>query len=265
VQTRMLGRAGAFQPRLPALPLGGAISLYDLAPLRTRLGRFIDFDRLNSGDIRVSVVATDIETGEEMVFDTGRRDRIGPDHLVASCGFLPDFCTIEIDGRLLGDGGLVANAPIESLLLGRRGADILCFVLDLFCAVGSRPTTLEEAAARRWDLMFGNQSRQTLKGLEREYRLRSLLRDVAARLGADEARRAELAPVLAEALEHTVTVLHLTYRAPAHEAGPEKAFDFSQATIDERWQAGAVDMGEAIGVAGTARPRAGISVREIRR
>ena len=48
-------------------------------------------------------------------------------------------------------------------------------------------------------------------------------------------------------------VLHLAYRAPLHEAGPEKPFDFSRASLSERWEAGYLDMQDAIALAcGTA-------------
>jgi NTE family protein len=268
LQTRLFGRAGVFRHRLPELMLADATSVYDLAPLRGDLERFINFDRLNGGELRVSVVTTDIETGEQVAFDTHRGDRIGPDHLLASCGFLPDFPPVEIDGRLLGDGGFAANAPVETVLLDEKGDDdLLCFVVDLFCPEGSRPTTLEQAAARRWDLMFGNQSRQRLGALEREYRLRWGLGRLAAELGPDASTHGELASVLAEGVRRTVTLLHLSYRAPAHEAGPEKPFDFSRANLADRWKAGSLDMAEAIRVASDAgaRPKAGISVHLIRR
>ena len=41
-------------------------------------------------------------------------------------------------------------------------------------------------------------------------------------------------------------VLHLAYRAPVEEGGPEKPFNFSRATLTERWAAGARDMEVAI-------------------
>lgn len=41
-------------------------------------------------------------------------------------------------------------------------------------------------------------------------------------------------------------VLYLAYRAPPHEAGPERPFDFSRHMIDDRWQAGRLDMAEAL-------------------
>jgi len=266
VQTRLLGQAGVFRPRLGALlPRGGA-SLYDHAPLRANLERFVDFGRLNDGAPRLSVVATDVETGEAVVFDTHKGDRIGADHLLASCGFLPDFPPLEIGGRLLGDGGFAANAPVEAVLPDEGGEDdLLCFVIDLFSPEGERPTSLEEAATRRMDLMFGNQSRQRLEGLEREFRLRRALGRLAATAGAEAASDPDLAPLAGGAGERAVTVLHLRYRAPAHEAGPERSFDFSKATLDNRWKAGARDMAEAIRLAGDGPPPEGMVVCRVPR
>jgi NTE family protein len=267
LQTRLLGRPGLFRPRPPELMMKSMTSLYDLAPLRGHLEEIIDFDRLNGGDIRLSVVTTDIETGQPVVFDTGRGDRIGPHHLLATCGFLPDFPPVEIDGRLLGDGGLVANAPIEPVLSSEGSAgDLLCFVVDVFSPGGGRPGNLEEAAARRWDLLFGNQSRQSLASLQREYRLRWALGRLAAQLGPSWRPDPELALPFDEAVEQAVTIVYLTYRAPSHEAGPEKPFDFSRATLMDRWDAGALDMAAAIGLAADCeRPRHGIAVHQVRR
>ena len=267
LQTRLFGRTGVFEPRLPEMLTGNVTSVYDLAPLRRQLERFIDFDRLNGNDPRVTVVTTDVETGQEVAFDTGRGDRIGPDHLLATCGFLPDFPPLEIDGRLLGDGCLVANAPFEAALLDRdNGADLLCFAVDLFAPEGGRPTTLEEAAGRRWDLLFGNQSRERLAGLEREFRLRWVLGRIAARLGPELRQDRELALISKEGIERTLVLLHLSYRAPSHEAAPEKAFDFSRESLAERWETGFLDMAEAVRVAADrGRPRAGIFVHRVRR
>ncbi len=267
LQTRLFGRPGLFRPRLPELMFENVTSVYDLAPLRAKLEDFVDFERLNDGEVRVSVITTDIETGQETVFDTHKGDRIGPDHLLASCGFLPDFAPLQIDGRLLGDGAFVANAPVGTVLQDPEPeGELLCFVVDLFSPDGERPSTLEEAAARRWDLILGNQSREKLNSLEREYRLRSALGRLISHLGPDALKDPELASVLSEATGSCVTLLHLSYHAPLHEAGPEKAFDFSRTTLEDRWEAGFLDMAEAVGVAtDPAGRRSGFSIHRIRR
>jgi NTE family protein len=271
MQVRLFGRPGMFRPRLSELMRPKVTSAYDLSPLRANLERFIDFERLNGGGVRVSVVTTDVETGDEVVFDTHQGDRIGPDHLLASCGFLPDFAPVEIEGRVLGDGGLAANAPIETVLFDdARGGDAKCFVVDLFSAEGDRPASVEQAAARRWDLLFGNQSRQRLRNVEREFQLRWALGLLARALGSDTPQCPEVTSQLsriANEMQRTVTLLHLSYRAPAHQAGPEKAFDFSRASLAERWEAGFLDMEKAVTVAtdsSTAQPRGGICIHRIR-
>jgi NTE family protein len=67
-----------------------------------------DFKRL---PIPFFCMATDIETGEEVFLDKG----IFPQALVASSSIPSIFYPIEIDGRLLIDGGVTNNYPIEKL------------------------------------------------------------------------------------------------------------------------------------------------------
>ena len=80
-------------------------SLYTLEPMRRSLERIVDFGRLNSGEPRVTVAATDIQTGETALMDQSR-ERLTLDHPMASCGMLPEFEPAKIDERWLGDGGL---------------------------------------------------------------------------------------------------------------------------------------------------------------
>jgi NTE family protein len=229
LQTRLFGAAGHFRPRLSLNPMKPFESLYDLTPMRRRLEKLVDFDRLNSGAVRVSVATTDIETGELVVFDTGAGARIGVQHLLASCGFLPEFAPVEIEGRLLGDGGLYANAPVEIVLDGWTEGPVI--VLDLFAREGSRPTSLEAALERKSDLTFGNQT----------------LRFLAAVCSRSASRRAP-------------PILYLSYRASGSEAGPEKTFDLSRATIADRWQAGILDMQEVLQRVGSGEQLSGLTI-----
>ena len=75
-----------------------------------------DFDRL---PIPFVCIATDIETGQEVVLRSG----VLPDAILAS-GALPSlYNPVEIDGRLLIDGGVTNNYPIEEVK--KMGADII--------------------------------------------------------------------------------------------------------------------------------------------
>lgn len=64
-------------------------------------------------------IATDIETGEEVVLDRG----VLADAILASGAFPSLYYPVEIDGRLLIDGGVTNNYPIEQVKA--MGADII--------------------------------------------------------------------------------------------------------------------------------------------
>jgi NTE family protein len=264
----LLGQPGLFRPRLAVGEgMGVAPSLYDLGAMRERLPELLDFDRLNGGEPRLSVAATDVVSGERVVFDTARGARIGPEQLAASCALLPLFAPVEIEGRLLGDGGLAANAPLDLVLDEPGGGDLLCFVVELFALRGRRPQTLAASMARAADLAFGGQTRRILEGREREHRLRALVGRLAEHLPPELRDDPEVAAVLAEA-EHggarSATVLCVGYRAALDQARPGDAFDFSPATLVDRWEAGASGMREALRRYGTSRPTArGLVVHEV--
>jgi NTE family protein len=214
---RMMGVAGQFHLRTPQ-PFQPFRSIYDLAPLQKTLKEIIDFDRLNSGDVRVTVAATDIETGDLVLFDTRRGFKIGLDHLLASCGYLPEFAPVEIGGRLLGDGGLSANVPIEAVLV-EQCSYLTCFAVDLYARDGRRPNSLETSLARRCDLSFGNQT----------WRLLDFYRQgLMSRKHSPQAW----------GKKH---IYYLSYRASPDEAGSEKSFDYSFRSVARRWQAGVED------------------------
>lgn len=75
-----------------------------------------DFDKL---PIPFVCIATDIETGQEVVLRKG----VLPDAILASGAFPSLYSPVEIDGKLLIDGGVTNNYPIEEVRA--MGADII--------------------------------------------------------------------------------------------------------------------------------------------
>jgi NTE family protein len=221
ITTRLLGSAGHFHPRMPSANPFEFRSLYDLKPMRERIAALTDFDRLNGGEMRLCVAATDIESGDPVIFDTDK-DRIQMDHLMASCGFLPEFAPVGIGDRLLGDGGLSLNAPFDPILTSEFDGGLLLYVVDLYPRDGARPDSLEAALERKNDLLFGN---QTLLRLQYCAELRRLKRD--SRLQGNRGRD---------------RIVLLSYRPGLEEPGPEKSFDLSVAAFARRWNAGLLDM-----------------------
>ncbi|MGB7785960.1 MAG: patatin-like phospholipase family protein [Salinimicrobium sp.] len=75
-----------------------------------------DFSKL---PIPFFAVATDVETGEEVILDSGYL----PQAISASAAIPTLFSPVLVNGRLLTDGGVANNYPVEELR--KRGADIV--------------------------------------------------------------------------------------------------------------------------------------------
>ncbi|MBN8873440.1 MAG: patatin-like phospholipase family protein [Rhodospirillales bacterium] len=217
LEARLLGRPDLFRPRLPLF--GGPpdrMGFYDPAPLRRLLRELIDFERLHTGGIRVSVVALDLESGEEAVFDTAH-SRIEVDHLLASTALIPDFPPVRVGERWLVDGGFANNTPVD-VMLGAPPEPMACFVADLFPLAGPLPRDLASLGMRQSDLTFATQTARTLRLLSAQE---------AARTGP----RVDVVPV--------------AYGAEAEESSL-KSWDFSTGTVRRRWDAGRADMTAAL-------------------
>lgn len=250
IQARLFGNPSVFRLRFPGilsvLPgMPDDASLYDLSPLRARLEGVIDFDHLPVSPIRLTVTAVDVETGDEVCFDS-REHVIRPDHLIASSGFLPDFPLQEIDGRFLCDGGMSANLPLAAVLEEPSPDDRLCIAIDLFSRFAPRPRSVVEAVERQLGLLLANQTRKAMEGLQQIHALRRKLRALE---GGEP--------------EGTTTLLYLCHRPYPHDL-PMKSFDFSGTTIAQRWQAGVQDMERALDRLAAHRPEGqGLSILEV--
>ncbi|MDD4092485.1 MAG: patatin-like phospholipase family protein, partial [Smithellaceae bacterium] len=87
-----------------------------------------DFNRLN---IPFRAVATDIETGDAVILEKGELVKA----LRASMSIPALFAPVEMDGRLLVDGGIANNLPID--IARRMGADVV-IVVDISTELSSR-------------------------------------------------------------------------------------------------------------------------------
>lgn len=227
--TGLTGSPSLFVPRVASAGRGHARSLYDNSGAARTLPAFIDFERLNDGEVRFCLATTDVDAGEAVFFDTAKGDRIGPDHLLASSSLLPAFEPVRIGERLLADGGLAANVPLEAEIGPARGscAEPLCFVVDLYTPGGGQPLALNKVVESSLDLMFGMQTRMRLEGLAREWELRSKLQGTLPTPHHDG--------------DHTcggVDLFYMSYRGSEEDAGFGKPFDLSPATIAERIEEG---------------------------
>jgi len=90
-------------------------------------------DRFDELPIRFRAVATDMETGQAIELDSGDLAMA----LRSSMSVPGVFAPVEHQGRILGDGGLVNNLPVD--LARRLGADIVIAV-NVGTPVGGRET-----------------------------------------------------------------------------------------------------------------------------
>jgi NTE family protein len=107
---------------MPPTGLSAGQKLTNLLAARTIADSFaanLDFNRL---PVPFRAVATDIETGEAVVLDRG----LLHDAVRASAAIPLVFQPVEIQGRLLVDGGLVNNLPVE--VVRAMGPDVVVAV-----------------------------------------------------------------------------------------------------------------------------------------
>jgi NTE family protein len=129
----LLGAPQFFKPRFPPpvlwpSPTPDEVSYYDVGPLKTTLEQLVDFDRINNREMRFSVGAVNVRTGNFVYFDNTTHV-IAPAHVIASGSLPPGFPATEIDGEYYWDGGIVSNTPLQWVLDSWPRLDTLAFRL----------------------------------------------------------------------------------------------------------------------------------------
>ena len=240
----VVGVPGLFSPRLPPpafMPEGtsGALSVYDLDPLRTTLGRLVNFDLISRREVRLSVGAVNVRTGGAIYFDN-LHTRVGTEHVLASAALPPAFAPIEIDGECYWDGGIVSNTPLWYAVDHSPPTNVLIVQVDLFSAEGELPKNLDQVMERHKDLMYSSRARFDVTHVREVQRqrgaLRRLLEKLPGRLKADP----DVRMLKAASRSGHIDVVHLINRRHSF-TGSTKDHEFSRATVNELWMAGLED------------------------
>ena len=242
------GVPGFFKPRLlpPVMAPAhskGALSFYDSAPLGPTLDKYVDWELLNEGPVRLSVGAVNVKTGNFRYFDT-KRERIDARHIMASGALPPGLPPVEIDGAWWWDGGIVSNTPLSYVLDNQR-EDMLVFQVDLFPARGEMPATIMDVHAREKDIRYSSRTRQVTDQLMRLRKEREAIRKVLAKLPTELAEDPDVKHLAGLAAEHAVNVVHLIYRKHGWE-GSAADFEFSRATMEHHWSEGRAALAESM-------------------
>jgi NTE family protein len=242
------GVPGFFKPHNPFAvwnpfyPAGDhKISLYDTTPLKETLLELIDFDRLNNGEIRLSVGAVNVKSGNFTYFDSEKIE-IKPEHIMAS-GALPEgFPPIEIDGEWYWDGGLVSNTPLQYVIDAQSRDDMCIFQVDLFSAEGKMPEDLSDVSKRISDIRYSSRTRLNTKIFKQTQEVRHTI----ARLLKEYPDQNILTDKELRLLKHwscdsAITIAHLIYRQKDYELH-SKDYEFSRLSVNEHWQSGEDDV-----------------------
>ena len=212
--------------RLPGLEFAASVPVLPPGELRKLVQSAVDFDRVNSGAVRVVLGAVNLLTGAETYFDNDRHV-LGLDHVLASTG-LPGMPPTVIDNQRYG-GSAVSIAALDDA----RPANTLCFVID-----GYDPVPGTRGGVSR--------SAREIAALRRNHDLRRMIALLGERVPPGLRGDPDIRKCLAEASNATMTILHLVHEGSAAELAAKTA-DFSLAALTRRWQAGENDVATGLG------------------
>jgi NTE family protein len=214
--------------------------------LRELIAQAVDFERVNSGAVRVVLGAVNLATGAETFFDNDRHV-LGLDHVLAGTP-LPGLPPVAIGGHLFGGSAVPVSALDEA-----RPADTLCFAVD-----GYDPAPGGHGGISR--------TAREIATLRRTHDLRRMIGLLGERLPATVRGEIDIRRCLAEASDATMTILHLVHEGNVADLAAKMA-DFSPGAVTRRWKAGERDVATSL-----AHPRwlappprlSGVVVHEVR-
>jgi len=249
--TTAIGVPGFFRPwflapwfNQPGTP--EATSFYDTSPLRQTLLDHVDFDRINRGEVRLSLGATQVRSGNVVYFDTQDKGRtITPEHVMASGALPPGFPMVTIEGEPYWDGGVVSNTPLSYVLDAGLAKDTLVFQVDLFSAVGPEPVNMDEVQERMKDITYSSRTRLNTDAFLEKYRLRHAIRTLAQHVDPEVRKKLFADGLPGEIYNGRVTLVHIINRANRREI-QSKDYEFWKVSIDCHWRDGMKDAKTAI-------------------
>ena len=237
----MSGVPGFFEPRVPPPwfhPQGTleATSYYNTIPLKATLEKLVDFDRIHDQNMRLSVGAVNVRSGNFAYFDS-KKQRITPEHIMASGALPPGFPAVEIEGEYYWDGGMVSNTPLQWAVENGGEHDMLAFQVDLWNARGKFPRSMPEVLTRQKEIQYSSRTRAGTEWLKQARKVHCAIAELLPLL-PDELRQTEAAKILDAVIDpHVYSVVHLIYRPKEYE-GDSKDYEFSRLSMEEHWRAG---------------------------
>lgn len=240
------GVPGFFEPRLPPPVFAptngqGTLGYYNTEPLRDTLRELVDFDILKRKEMRLSVGAVNVKSGNFAYFDS-HKEALGPEHVMASGALPPGLPPIEIGGEYYWDGGLVSNTPLQYVLDEPAEVESLCiFQIDLFSARGVLPETLLDAVEREKEIRYSSRTRLNTDMMREKVALRQALKRLLRKLPGDLQSDPDVQLLASQKHEPDISIVQLIYRARAYESHA-RDYEFSRVSVEEHWEQGRKDV-----------------------
>jgi NTE family protein len=251
-RTLLEGQEGFFSPRAHAAVAGFSkkrpdeVSYYDTAALRETLLKYANFERVNDGNIHVSVGAVNVRTGNLVYFDNSKM-RLEPEHFMASGALPPGFPAVEIDGEYYWDGGLVSNTPLTEIVRECQHKNTLVFQVDLWSSRGKLPGDFLDINERAKDIQYSSRTRAITAFMSQNQKHAHLIKALLEHI-PEKVRRSHA--LIQEAQKtadgSAVNVVHLIYKNKSFE-GHYKDYEFSKDTMREHWSSGLEDIRRSFG------------------
>ena len=159
---------------------------------------------------------------------------------MASGALPPGFPAVEIDGELYWDGGLVSNTPLLYVMEEMPRRSRLTFEVDVFHAGGPAPTNLEEVNEREKDIRYSSRTRVITDMVRTRHDTRHNLNVVLDKIPQELHATPEVRFLHQHRCATTMDIAKLIYR-PVDAQGYAKDYEFSRATMRNRWAAGLAD------------------------
>jgi NTE family protein len=216
-------------------------SYCDTAPMLETLKRLVDFNLLNKGAIRLSLGATKVNTGELVFFDN-TRDKIGPQHILASGSLPPGFPATRVDNELYWDGGCVSNTPLDAIYEDHTRDNILVFMIDLWGALGEPPMNMDEVNWRQKQIQYASRTSHSIHTWATQHNLtRKLMRMGQLPETKKIFNLTEVPDEILKRSEKNVDIVQVIYH-PASDQISLSDTEFSRSSIRARTDAGFQDM-----------------------
>ncbi|KTD23772.1 transmembrane protein [Legionella lansingensis] len=242
--TLLFGQPHFFYPRwcTGTFPLWGdltTLSYYDTTPLRDTLLELIDFDRLNSCPIRLSLGAVQISNGH-LIYFNNINYRIEVEHVMASAALPPGFPAVNINGELYWDGAVHSNTPLEVILEAIPAQDTLCFLVDCYGGLSFIPQTMNEIEERMKDITYSTHAQRSIYNYLHRQKMRNSTLELGQVLTAEQKKK-YAQHLLDIGTPHHCTLVHLIYTARIVKA-PSKDYNFGLPVVKRRIEVGYADV-----------------------